>query len=80
MSNRFTGKTIRAWALGPEVWIEGNRDQVRSIRSVCAGGDGMLVRSYAVDYNLGYVRVENPGQVRAARSKSGGYRWLADQG
>lgn len=67
----FTGKGNMTLGTGPDVWLGGFRDTVSSINSTNAGGDGVLVRTYATELRLGTVIVRNPGQVSGAASKMG---------
>lgn len=54
-----------------DVWVGGKGDQIGSITSDKAGGDGVLVRTYAADVQIGKIRVTNPGQVTSSTSKVG---------
>jgi hypothetical protein len=56
---------------GPDVWLGGIRDQIGSIRSTGAGADAILVRSYAVDFQIGTIHIRNPGQAGGATSRVG---------
>ena len=67
----YIGRNNQSLATGPDVWIGGTRDKIASIHSENAGGDGVLVRQYATDAQVGRVTVRNPGQVPGAASKRG---------
>lgn len=67
----FVGRGNNTLGTGPDVWLGGTRDTLASINSVGAGGDGILVRTYAADLRIGTVTIRNPGQVVAATSKVG---------
>lgn len=49
-----------------DVWLGGNNDKIKNLRSDGSGGPGVLVRPYAVGYRLAKVWVRNPNQSHGA--------------
>lgn len=65
----YIGEGNQTLGTGPDVWIGGIRDQVGAIRSTGAGGDGVLVRSYAADCQIDRAYVRNNGQIVGSSTK-----------
>jgi hypothetical protein len=74
----YIGEGNQLLATGPDVWIGGTRDQIGNIKSRDAGQVGILIRSYATDYQIANIIITNPGSIaitnggRVGISVSGG--------